>query len=141
MKAVLMVFAAGAALFAGGQDEPLKKAKAKLRGTWTIERFETGKGVQDGFVDAKLVFKDDNLEMHKGGETKKASWKIDPSKKPAEIEVTPDDNGRTLKGIYQIEKDTLKICVCGNPDGERPTEFATKEGEPNVLITLKRAKD
>jgi uncharacterized protein (TIGR03067 family) len=142
MKAALLGFAAAAAvLLAGGDEAAQKKEKARLEGQWKVLRLETPKGEKDDFKGALLVFDAaGNLELRKDGDTKKATFKINPAAKPKEIDITPDDNNdRTMKGIYQIEKDMLKICL--NERGEdRPTEFAAKEGGTHVLITAEKAK-
>jgi hypothetical protein len=45
-----------------------------------------------------------------------------------------------LRGIYQLKGDDLKISI-SLPGADRPEEFATKEGAPTMLLTLKRVKD
>jgi hypothetical protein len=43
-------------------------------------------------------------------------------------------------GIYELKGDDLKICFVHGGGGERPTDFASKEGTAQSLIVLKREK-
>ena len=69
---------------------------------------------------------------------------MDPAKKPKEIDVTGDEGpnkGKTMKGIYQLEKDKLKICLCEDRNNnQRPTEFKVNADSGHTLVTLERAK-
>ena len=82
--------------------------------------------------------------MHIQGKDKehKGTFKLDASKKPKQIDITPtdgDEKDKVIHGIYSLEKDELKICIARG-DKERPTEFESKEGSGHMLVTLKRAK-
>jgi uncharacterized protein (TIGR03067 family) len=145
MKAVVLTFTAAAVLLVGGQGDEaaLKKERARLKGTWKITKFETPKGEDENWRDAMLVLGEDgSLELRKGDDTKKATFKLNPAAKPKEIDISPDDDAnKVMKGIYKIEKDVLKLCV--NPDGnnnQRPTEFKIVDGVPQILVTLEKAK-
>jgi uncharacterized protein (TIGR03067 family) len=144
MKAAVVAFVASAALLLGGQadEKALKKEQTRLQGTWKIVRLQTPKGDDDNFKDGTLVLeKDGTLELKVGGETKKGTYKINPAGKPKEIDISPDgDANKVMKGIYQLDKDKLKICVTEDPNGNRPTEFEAKEGGAHALATLERVK-
>jgi len=131
-------------LTAQGGDDALKKEQAALQGVWKVISLETPNGKQDDVAGATLEFDKEvkNLTFTKGGETKKGTVKLNPAGKPKEIDIVPnEDANKKMEGIYVLEKDTLKICVCpeGSGDG-RPSEFAVKEGKKYVLLTLERAK-
>ena len=114
-----------------------------LRGTWSIAR-----AIHDGRVSApektksvKLSFAVDKLTVH-GEKGMESVFKLDAAKKPREIDVTPGsgpDKGMTLKGIYDLNGDVLKICIA-KPGRDRPTEFVSKENTGVILIELKRDK-
>jgi uncharacterized protein (TIGR03067 family) len=69
--------------------------------------------------------------------------KIDAAKKPKTIdtEVTAGDlKGNTIQGIYEIDGDTLRVCVVLPGKCERPTEFSGKAGSGCNLTIYKREK-
>jgi uncharacterized protein (TIGR03067 family) len=135
-----LLLAAGA-LRAG--DE--KKEKERLQGAW---RGETA--VQDGkddSADAKnhvLIFDGDNFRVEEKGRVEiRGTFKINPSKKPAEIDLMiteGSESGETAQGIYVIEGDMLRWCTSHPGVGTRPKEFASPAGSKLLLVTLKREK-
>jgi uncharacterized protein (TIGR03067 family) len=123
---------------AEGKD---KKAGDPLAGTWKVESIvangqerEQGKGALYTYKDGKMTRKSPRGEQH-------STYKLDPSKKPATIDVTAQGgqrDGMTMKGIYEVKGDELKICLAFMPDAERPKAFASEDGSGNILLTLKR---
>ena len=82
-----------------------------------------------------LTIKDGEIVLTIGDKEEKAKFKLDPSKKPAEIDIDPGKNDRTVPGIYQT-KDTdkgleLTIAFGDGPKAERPTDF---KGEGRVVV-------
>jgi uncharacterized protein (TIGR03067 family) len=144
MKAVLSGFIASAVLFVVSQadEATLKKEKARFKGTWKIVRVENSTGEDDKYKGAMVVFDEaGTLELRHNDETKKADFKINPAAKLKEIDITPADGGRTMKGIYELKKDTLRICLDNDPDeSQRPTALTPKAGTRQALFTLERAK-
>ena len=84
-------------------------------------------------------FTDDKYTLTpKEGEAISGTLKaIDSSQKPKHIDL--DVNNQTLKGIYELEGDTLKLCY-NLISRERPTEFASKPDSGLVLVIHKRVK-
>jgi uncharacterized protein (TIGR03067 family) len=134
---------------AGKKDDD-KKDGDKLSGTYSfVSVLEDGKkpeGKQaEAFKEAKVVFTSDRMTLklnEKGGP--EATYKIDPGKKPAEFNVTPQqgkNKGKTFKGIYSLEGKTLTICIAKDSGDARPTMFESKEGSGLRLFVLKREKD
>ena len=142
MKAAMLTLTAGTMLLAGGGEEAVKKEKARIEGTWKIVKMTTPKGDQDVSGGATLAFgKDGSVEFSKGGETKKATFKLNPTAKLKEIDLTPDDDANKVwHGIYELKKDKLKICIDPGNNSQRPTEFAAPEGGNHVLVELEKAK-
>jgi uncharacterized protein (TIGR03067 family) len=69
---------------------------------------------------------------------------IDPTKNTKEINVTLKvgaQKGRVDKGIYQIDGDTLRICIQTDKDSARPREFGSPAGSQLWLVVLQRSKE
>ncbi len=142
------------------KDDPAKKDLEKFQGTWTVTAAEAaGKALPElkSLMGSKIIFKGTGVQLP-GGEKEKISVKLDPSKKPCQIDFIPDknaakDDGPEL-GIYELKGDTLKLAFRGRrstrtidpktnkvivensePPPPRPTTFEDKEA---VVLTLKR---
>ena len=94
---------------------------------------------------AKWVITADKIVVHTpvGKESKDdpASYKLDPSQTPKEIDITPlegPSKGKTEEGIYNLGGGVLKLCMPGPEGGPRPTELAADKGGKNILLTLIR---
>ncbi len=115
-----------------------------LEGTWDLVYFERdGKEVKLQ-SDTKAVYTGDKFVVKRGDQVISAgTMKLDPGKKPKASEATYTEGaekGKTFKGIYQIDGDTVKFCRAGLPDDERPTEFKTKPGSGQFAAVYKRTK-
>jgi uncharacterized protein (TIGR03067 family) len=66
------------------------------------------------------------------------TFELDASSKPKTIDITVEfgDQKATLKGIYTLDGDELKICF----GQERPKEFPKDAGAGTILYVLKRDK-
>ena len=115
-----------------------------LEGTWDLIYFERdGKEVKLQ-KDTRAINTGAKFVVKRGDEVIAAgTMKVDPSKKPKASETTyteGPDKGKTFKGIYQIDGDTVKFCRAGSPDDDWPTEFKTKPGSGQFVAVYKRAK-
>jgi RNA polymerase sigma factor (sigma-70 family) len=123
--------------------EDAKSVKGKLEGSWKITSGQlAGKELEgdegDRIKMQKWVFRGDKVTAKS-----ECAYSIDPSKKPKEMDVTvtegPEMERGTWKGIYELKGDELTLCFA-MPNRDRPTEFASKEGELIMLMKLKREK-
>src|SRR5436305_3969164 len=127
------------------EPEEVKKERAKLEGEWTMVSGEIdGQPMPDAFVKTgKRVAKGNETTVTIGGNVfLKATYTIDPAKKPKTIDYTMTDGptkGKMQYGIYELDNDTLRFCFA-SPGKDRPTEFTAKAGEGRTLSVWKRVK-
>jgi uncharacterized protein (TIGR03067 family) len=120
-----------------------KKAAETLTGVWKVSSLLVSGNEFEDAKGSKFTFKGDKLTRQAENGDEIYTFKLDASKMPAEVDFVPDqgDNkGKTLKGIYQLKDGVLKICLTLMPDAKRPKDFASKDGEDAILITLKQDK-
>ena len=121
----------------------VEKELKKFQGTWTFESVEAGgKTLPNAdFKGMTVTFELDKYTVKMGDEViQVATPKLDPSKSPKTIDVSVTkgiDKGATIRGIYEINGDTLKVCF--DREGKRPTEFKSTPGS-RVLVVHKRLK-
>jgi uncharacterized protein (TIGR03067 family) len=112
----------------------------KFQGSWTaIAATWDGDAYNaQGLQDLRFTIKADRWTYQNQTNVKFGSrCKLDPAKKPAEIDLIHNDNQTSL-GIYKfVDKDTVEICSRKDP-GERPKEFAAPKGSKFLYMKLKR---
>jgi uncharacterized protein (TIGR03067 family) len=120
-------------------DTP-KTDQDRIQGAWVMVARETNGQADDPASfkkQATLVFEGDKVIVKMG--TRSAdlgSFTLDPTKTPKFYNRTYPD-GTPRYGIYELEGDTLKICIA-DLGKERPTTFATKPGDGTSLLIYKR---
>jgi uncharacterized protein (TIGR03067 family) len=132
---------------AGDADDP-----KKLQGTWEIDEliqygkkvdFKIIKGTKFVFAGNLLTIQPPNDKVEEF-EKRSFSFKLNPAKKPAEVELTALDGkhkGITSPGIYELKGDTLRWCQSDATKApERPKDFTSAVKSPFYLFTLKRVK-
>lgn len=139
---------AGIILFGFPQDaDPIRKDKAALQGAWKVTASESkGEKVPaDDLKDLALIFRGDAIHIREGGKSaENFAFTLDPTKKIKEIDLTlkvGSQKGRVDRGIYQLDGDTLRICIQSNKDAPRPSEFRSPAGSDLWLVVLQRTKE
>jgi uncharacterized protein (TIGR03067 family) len=125
-------------------DDVVEKEMKKLAGTWIgVAQEKDGAQVTTKDVDApSLTLKPDGKYQYQNGDQKhQGTYKCDPSQKPAQIDLIPDDGKqKPVQGIYQ-HQDNGQLQVCIPPAGkDRPQQFTTKPGTGQQCITYKPKK-
>jgi uncharacterized protein (TIGR03067 family) len=115
-----------------------------LEGKWVLE--EAKLGGRDHTLDfdgMKLILKGKDFTIEFGENSDKGSFTIDAAKMPKQIDIKTGAKGpffgKTLQGIYKLEKEQLIVC-CEADGKARPTAFEAKEMTRNMLFTYKRDK-
>lgn len=128
------------------EPDEVKKERSRLEGEWAMVSGEIdGQPMPDAFVKTgKRVAKGNETTVTIGGNVfMKATYTIDPSKKPKTIDYTMTEGlskGKKQLGIYELDGDTIRFCFA-SPGKDRPTEFSAKPGAGNTLSVWKRLKE
>ena len=134
MKIFTWLFTVAVASIVAGAERD-GEARKELAGVWDGRVDEGATGHQLTFTPDHIAGKQDEKQyLGEGG------FKLDLLKQPRWMDATGTkgpQRGRRYLGIYALDGDTLKWCV-STPGNERPTEFATKNGQ--FLLILKRQK-
>lgn len=135
--------------FAWGEDG--QSELLALQGAWKVSGLEIGGRVikanatplsyLDGF---NLVVEGRRMSYFMVVSEKKVrvdfDVTLDSTKQPETIDARLLGGrwkGKTCLGIYELEGDTLRLCLMDNPSTPRPGTFSSKDGS---LITLQRSK-
>ena len=125
-------------------DDATKKEIEKLRGKWESEATVV-KGEKHWttlVIDEKgISWQNNQLKGHVGSTSDvKFTYKLDPTRKPKEIDLTWAEfanKGKVQLAIYELDGDALKICE--SPVGRvRPKKFESNKGSGQSMLTLKR---
>jgi uncharacterized protein (TIGR03067 family) len=125
-----------------GGDEAKDDLK-NLAGAWTcVSAVNNGKPLGEDVVkQLRLTLTDKRYKTEKGRQVLfDGIYKVDPGQRPKHIDITApegEQGGKTSKGIYALEGDTLKMCYA---DKDRPTDFDSNPGSAATLVVWKRIK-
>ena len=132
---VLLAFGLGGIVLA---DE---KALKELAGTYRLVSAEkAGVPAPKDVEKVKLTFKGDEMTIVLPDGEKRAKIQVDSTKKPAHIDIMPDEGpekGKTFPGIYKLDKGELTLAY--SEKGDRPKDFKS-EGEVTLLKMKKDEK-
>ena len=145
---ILAVLGAVGPAIARGDEEAAEIAR-KLQGEWEGVEIEVqgNKGTEENAKAFLLSFKGDEVTFrsNRGGRGRRSVFKLDPTRSPMEIDLTPLDGnelGRTQRCIFSMDKDRLRLCVHLTPKfaERRPTEFKTQPEDGLIFVSLKRVE-
>jgi uncharacterized protein (TIGR03067 family) len=113
-----------------------KADKEKLQGEWKVTSATNGGQDTGKHVGDVVKFDGDKFIVPDG----ECEYKLDPSKKPKQIDVSPlegKEKGMTFHGVYKLDGDKLTLHMSVD-EQERPAGFEAKEGA--LLFVLERVK-
>jgi uncharacterized protein (TIGR03067 family) len=136
-------------------DKPGKAAladKSELEGEWELVVCDSDSfwltavdgPIGDHYRDLRFIFTRDRMkitlrengqQIWMGLDGIDDPYKTDPSKSPKEIDVK--DFGR---GIYNLKRGRLFMCLARRQDAKRPTAFELTAKEGDTLLLLERVK-
>ena len=117
----------------------------KMAGEWIPVLMQlNGKKQPDKVAKSiRLTITGDKYNTVVGEEKDEGTLKVDATKTPREMDITPSvgpNRGKLLPCIYELKGNELKVCY-GLNGTERPADFKAGEDTKGVvmLITYKRA--
>src|SRR5262245_24643200 len=145
MRRLVLAAAFGLGLVGMAAAQDAEKALKGVQGQYPDKELVRAGQANDEEAKSveKAVIKDDQLTLYIKGREEPAKIKLDPSKKPAHIDISPTkgDKGETLPGVYKFEKGTLTIALAKGKDATRPKDFDGKgENEMKVVFVKKADK-
>jgi uncharacterized protein (TIGR03067 family) len=145
-RAVIVIGVVALLVAADAPRDDGKKEADRLQGTWkAVAVEENGKAVTgDVSRDCRLVVTGDKAVMKTrvDDQFKDVTYqlKLDPASEPKGIDLIPvSDAGpvQAVRGVYQLDKDVLKIRL-GKPGEKRAPGFALKTDADTTLFILQR---
>jgi uncharacterized protein (TIGR03067 family) len=123
-----------------------KDGVKKMEGEWKVTAWEQGGNSlpAEALEGSTWTVRGDKYTFVMGPNTEEGTFKLDPAKKPATIDLdiaTGNCKGNAQVGIYKVDGDTITICLNRPGATGRPTEFkSTEDGDTFIVATLKRKK-
>lgn len=132
------------------QDDAFRKELKAMAGTWRPISTENNgnKAPEEILKEIRWARDADGKWAMQRDDKTVLEWtvkKIDATKKPKtiDLEVTfGSHKGQIYRGIYELNGDTLRVCLAQPERTERPTEFSGRKGSNcDSLSEFKREKN
>jgi uncharacterized protein (TIGR03067 family) len=134
-------------LLANVSDDKPQDDRDRIQGPWAVTAAEVdGQAVTPdsaawkGFKDLKLTFRGDRVSNPLIKQ--EGLFALDSRVTPHTLDmiVLKDGKSKVLALLYELDGDTLRLCLPIDPDKQdRPKEFTSKMGQ--IILTLKRGKE
>jgi uncharacterized protein (TIGR03067 family) len=120
----------------------------RLQGVWVPYHSEEGGVDQKDQRNYLVKFQGDRFEVVRDGDLMlRGRFITYTAREPRRIDITmeqdvdnPANAGKTLKGIYMVKDNELRWCTGTTVAPQPPTELVTREGEPFMLVAMRRQK-
>ena len=144
-----ILFAVGVSMFvcqqvhAQDEDEPVMPEATELEGTWEMVSY-VWEGEQGDVPDGAQGRFEGNRMYHREGDdedwTHDGTISVAPSAMPAEIDIEfVEFDGEIIRGIYEVDGDTLTICFVV-PREDRPDRFESTEESQTTIMVFRRVE-
>ena len=114
---------------AAKKEQPAKTDQERIVGWWTIVNADSGRKGEEWIINKDDIFTNPNFY----GYALPLPYRLDASKTPKQFDFGRPDNPASIKGIYVLDGDELRLCL-GAPGKDRPTAFPEKPKRGEVLI-------
>jgi uncharacterized protein (TIGR03067 family) len=138
---LLLVLTTGLGILGIAADEARNELD-EFQGEWQlVSATRDGKDMPPEMVKVfRNAVKGDKFTITREGKPAEAgTMKLDPTKKPKEVDLVLAEDNRTALGIYERSGGTLKLCYAP-PGKDRPKEFSAEEGTGRTLSVWRREK-
>ncbi len=124
---------------AGCSGEPEESRTTELEGVWHVETADRNGHPTPVWDEANWTFAGDGLTSSDSVVETEGSTVVDSTASPKTIDITLQLGKESwpLRGIYELDGDSLRICASPD-DKERPAEFKSTEDGGELLFVLKR---
>jgi len=128
-------------------DDDPREDSEKLQGSWRGVSLQIkGDFLPPSEASSLLLrFAKDTFTVEQGGQvTVRGTFTLDATQKPKAIDlvitqtVQDKNKGTTVLGVYELGKDTLKLCTTKANGPDRPKKLAPKTGSTHTLFTFAR---
>jgi uncharacterized protein (TIGR03067 family) len=121
----------------------------RIQGTWVVDpavyKDLKDKDAIKEMMAVRIIFDGESCTTkHPPGNEEKGSFRLDPSKKPKQIDLLGKMGNLQAQGIYELEKDSLKLCWDRDfKTRGRPTKFANTQevSDPFLLVLVREKKE
>jgi uncharacterized protein (TIGR03067 family) len=119
----------------------IQDGRAALQGKWTVLSVQRGGKIDEHFQGALRTIDGDRYTLAlRNGETLRGTLTVDPEARTLDMRVANGEfEGKTLRGIYEITGEVLKLCFA-EPGRDRPTDFKSTPGSGTVLVLQERVR-
>ena len=128
------------------KEKPKVKDEEAILGKWEYDKFDAGGGTvppEDNLKGMVFEFKKDGkLTMSPAVKQKQpaedAKYKLDESLKVKQIDIINPMPRGTIKAVYELDGDILKLCTPDVSTKDRPMEVKADKDINVVVVTFKR---
>lgn len=141
----VIVLAFGWLLAHGVRGDDAKKDLEQFQGSWRLSAVTSDgkKTPAEDLKAVKLTIQGNRFVLRRDAAViSEGSFKLDPTRKPKEIDETltaGPNKGKTFLAIYEIDDAHHKICFAA-AGKKRPTAFSSLPGSGQLLQVWKRDK-
>jgi uncharacterized protein (TIGR03067 family) len=118
----------------------------KVQGVWRLVSYSDDEGSTTTANKMRVEIRGNKWTQRRQGVEMDATFTLDQTTQPNSIDILYTSCRAPFLGIYEIDGDNLKICIClgavregdGKREMRRPTKFVASKGAGQEVWVLKR---